>query len=177
MRKTIVLLALLILGGMQVAFAQKTVTGVVISSADNSPMVGVSVQVKGTTTGAISDANGRYSVSVPDDQAVLLFSFIGYEPEEVIVGGQSTIDISLEESVTLVSEIVVTALGIKRDEKSLGYAVTVVNTDDISKNKTINMMESLEGSVSGLNITPPRCRCRIQYANPVARTGCFPGRK
>lgn len=100
---------------MQVAFAQIPVSGVVISSADNSPMVGVSVQVKGTTSGAITDANGRYSVTVPDNQAILVFSFIGYEPEEVTVGGQTTIDISLEEAVTMVSEIVVTALGIKRD--------------------------------------------------------------
>ncbi len=155
MRKPIILLVLLILGGIQVAFAQITVSGKVISSADNSPMVGVTVQVKGTTTGIITDADGRYSLSVPDNEAVLMFSFIGYEPEEVTVGGQTTIDISLEEAVTLVSEIVVTALGIKRDEKSLGYAVTVVKTDDMAKNKTINMMESLEGSVSGLNITPP----------------------
>ncbi|MBN1144303.1 MAG: SusC/RagA family TonB-linked outer membrane protein [Bacteroidales bacterium] len=155
MRKPIILLVLLIIGGIQVAFAQITVSGKVFASADNSPMVGVSVQVKGTTTGIITDANGRYSLSVPDDQAVLVFSFIGYETEEVTVGGQTTIDISLEEAVTLVSEIVVTALGIKRDEKSLGYAVTVVKTDEMSKNKTINLMESLEGSVSGLNITPP----------------------
>jgi len=155
MRKPITLLVFLLLAGIQVAFAQKTITGTVISSADNTPLMGVSVQVKGTTTGGITDANGKFSVSVPDDQAVLVFSFIGFEKEEVTVGGQAIIDISLDESVTMVSEIIVTALGIKREEKSLGYAVTSVSPDDMMKHKTINMMESLEGSVSGLNVTPP----------------------
>jgi TonB-linked SusC/RagA family outer membrane protein len=155
MRKPIILLVFLLLTGLQVAFAQRTVKGTVTTSLDNSPLVGVTIQVKGTNTGTITDANGRFSISVPDDQAVLIFSFIGFETEEITVGGQSTIDISLEESVTLVSEIVVTALGIKREEKSLGYAVTVVHTDDLTKHKTLNMMESLEGSVSGLNVTPP----------------------
>jgi TonB-linked SusC/RagA family outer membrane protein len=155
MRKPITLLVFLLLAGLQVTFAQKTVNGTVTTSIDNSPLVGVTVQVKGTSTGVISDANGRYSLSVPDDQAVLYFSFIGFEPKEITVGGQSIIDVVLDESVTMMSEIVVTALGIKREEKSLGYAVSVVKTDDMVKNKTINMMESLEGSVSGLNVTPP----------------------
>ena len=145
MRKLITLLVFLLLAGLQVAFAQKTVNGVVTTSVDNSPLVGVTIQVKGTNTGVITDADGKYSLSVPDDQATLIFSFIGFEPKEVPVGGQSIIDISLDESVTMVSEIVVTALGIKREEKSLGYAVTVVKTDEMVKNKTLNMMESLEG--------------------------------
>jgi TonB-dependent SusC/RagA subfamily outer membrane receptor len=155
MRKPITLLVFLLMAGIQVAFAQKTVNGTITTSVDNSPLAGVSVQVKGTTTGGITDANGKFSVSVPDDQAILIFSFIGFESEEIPVGGQSIIDISLDESVTLVSEIVVTALGIKREEKSLGYAVTVVETDEILKSKTINIMQSLEGRVSGLNVTPP----------------------
>lgn len=155
MRKPITLLVLLLLASVQVVFAQQTITGVVVSSVDNSALVGVSVQVKGTNTGGITDANGKYSVTVPNDQAVLIFSYIGFEPEEIEVGGQSVINVTLDEAVTLVSEIVVTALGIKREEKSLGYAVTSVNPDEMLKSKTINMMESLEGSVSGLNITPP----------------------
>jgi len=155
MRKPITLLVFLLMAGIQVAFAQKTVNGIVTNFLDNSPLAGVSIQVKGTVTGTITDANGKYSLKVPDDQAVLIFSFIGYEPKEMIVGGQSVIDISLEESVTMVSEIVVTALGIKREEKSLGYAVSVVKTDEILKSKTINIMQSLEGRVAGLNVTTP----------------------
>ena len=150
MRRPITLLVFLLLAGLQVAFAQKTVTGIVTTSADNSPLVGVTVQVKGTNTGAITDANGKFSISVPDDQAVLLFSFIGFEPKEVTVGGQSTIDISLNESVTMVSEIVVTALGIKREAKSIGYSATTVNTDQVTQDNSLNMGNALMGGRRGI---------------------------
>ncbi len=72
MRKPITLLVFLLLISLQAAFAQKTVNGIVTTSVDNSPLVGVTVQVKGTNTGTITDANGKYSVSVPDDQAVFI---------------------------------------------------------------------------------------------------------
>lgn len=155
MQKLTTLLVLLLFAGLQAAFAQKAVTGVVSSATDNSPLIGVSVVVKGTTTGTTTDIDGRYSVNVPNDQAVLQFSFIGYTPQEITVGGQSTINVTLAESAQMMEEVVVTALGIKREAKALGYAVTQVNTEEMLNHKTINMMESLEGKVSGLNITPP----------------------
>jgi TonB-linked SusC/RagA family outer membrane protein len=155
MRKPIIFLVFLFLAGIQVVFSQKTVTGSVVSSTDNSPLVGVTVQVKGTTTGGITDANGKFTVSVPDDQAVLVFSFIGFQPEEIAVGGQSVIDISLLESATLVSEIVVTALGIKRDAKSLGYSATKVDASEIAENNSMNMGNALMGRVAGLNVSAP----------------------
>ncbi|NLA49567.1 MAG: SusC/RagA family TonB-linked outer membrane protein [Bacteroidales bacterium] len=155
MRKLTTLLVFLLFAGLQVAFAQRTITGTVTRADDRSPLAGVTVLVRGTTVGSLTDADGRYSIAVPDNQAVLQFSFIGFTPQEATVGTQSTINVSLAESTMMMDEVVVTALGIKREAKALGYAVTQVNTEEMLSHKTINMMESLEGKVSGLNISPP----------------------
>ena len=155
MRKLTTVLVILLFTGLQAAFAQRTITGRVTSAKDNSPLAGVTIRVKDTGTGAIAGNDGRYSIDVPNNDAVLQFSFIGYNPVEVTVGTQTTINLSMQEVATQMAEVVVTALGIKREEKSLGYAVTAVKTDEMLTHKTTNPMESLEGKVSGLNITPP----------------------
>ncbi|MRR21358.1 SusC/RagA family TonB-linked outer membrane protein [bacterium] len=154
MKKITTLLVLLMFAGLQVAFAQRTVTGNVTNARDNTPLPGVFVVVKGTTAGAMTDANGRFSLAVPNDQAILTLSFIGFATKEVPVGSQSTINVAMEEVETMMGEIVVTALGIKKESKKLGYAVTSVQTDDMLAARTTNMMESLQGKVSGLIITP-----------------------
>ena len=92
---------------------------------------------------------------MPNNEAILLFSFIGLTQKEVPVGTQTTIDVALEEAVKQMNEVVVTALGIKRESKSLGYSATSVTTDELLTNKSANMMSSLEGKVAGLNITLP----------------------
>lgn len=155
MRKFTSLLVFLLFSGIQVAFAQRTVTGRVTAAAENNPLPSVTVVVKGSTSGVLTDADGRFSITVPDNQTVLQFSFIGYTPKEISVGTQTTFAVSLEESVTGLDEVVVTALGIKRESKKLGYAVTSVNTQEMLTNKSTNMMESLVGKISGLNITTP----------------------
>jgi TonB-linked SusC/RagA family outer membrane protein len=155
MRKITTLLVLLLFTGLQVAFAQRTVTGVVTKSNDGSPLPGVTVMVKGTTIGAISDADGKYTISVPNDQAVLQFSFIGFNPKDVPAGSQANLSIALDESTVEMEEIVVTALGIKKESKKLGYAATSVPTEELTTHKSANMMSSLEGKVAGLNVTPP----------------------
>jgi TonB-dependent SusC/RagA subfamily outer membrane receptor len=155
MRKITTVLVFLLFAGLQVAFAQRTVTGRLTKSQDNTPLPGVTVMVKGTTTGAISDADGKFTISVPNDQAVLQFSFIGFNPKEVPVGNQATLNVSLDESTVEMEEIVVTALGIKKESKKLGYAATSVPTEELTTHKSANMMSSLEGRVAGLNVTPP----------------------
>jgi TonB-linked SusC/RagA family outer membrane protein len=175
MRKLITMLVFLLFAGLQVAFAQRTVSGRVTRAADDTPLVGVTVVVKGTPAGIITDADGRFSIPVPNDDAVLQFSFIGFTPQEVIVGTQTTVDVSLEETMLEMAEVVVTALGIKRESKKLGYAITSVNTEEMLTSKTVNMMESLEGKVSGLNITPPAAGAgastQIRLRGQVAFTG------
>ena len=155
MRKLTTLLVLLLFAGIQVAFAQRTITGRVTTATDNTPLPGVTIMVQGTTTGALTDSEGRFSIAVPNNQAVLRFSSIGFTSQDIIVGSQATLDVSLVEAVRGLDEVVVTALGIRKEAKKLGYAVTSIKTDEILSNKTINVMESLEGKVSGLNITPP----------------------
>jgi len=92
---------------------------------------------------------------VPNNEAILQFSFIGLTQKEVTVGTQTTIDVALEEAVKQMNEVVVTALGIKRESKSLGYSATSVTATELSTSKNVNMMQNLEGKVAGLNITLP----------------------
>ncbi len=133
---------------------QKPITGTVTDSK-GVPLAGVNVLIKGTLIGAITDVSGRYSIAVPNNNAILSFSFIGYSPKEVVVGEQSAINIILEEANLVLNEVVVTALGIKRESKSLGYSATSVKTDEMVTNRTTNMMKSLEGKIAGLEIAPP----------------------
>lgn len=175
MRKLTTLLVLLLFAGLQVAFAQRTVTGRVTTATDGSALPGVTVLVRGTTIGSLTDGDGRYSISVPDNQAVLRFSFVGYTEQDITVGTQTVINVSMEEALLQMDEVVVTALGIKRESKKLGYAVSTVDTEEMLTSKTVNMMESLEGKVSGLNITPPSAGAgastQIRLRGQVAFTG------
>ena len=128
------------------------VSGKVTSSADKEGLPGVTVVVKGTQIGVITDINGNYSIEVPNQSATLLFSYIGYVTQEVVVGNRTLIDLELVESVSELDEVVVTALGITRKEKSLGYSVGKVDGDDLNKVVQENVMSSLAGKVSGVTI-------------------------
>jgi TonB-linked SusC/RagA family outer membrane protein len=136
------------------AFAQngRTVTGRITQSDDNSTLPGVSVAIKGTTTGTITDIDGNYTINVPDNNAVLHFSFIGFETQEIVVGSRTTIDVTLVSSLAAIDEVVVTALGIKREEKSLGYSVEKVNSEELTRVVHENVLNSMSGKVSGVTI-------------------------
>jgi TonB-linked SusC/RagA family outer membrane protein len=155
MRKITILLVFLLYAGLQVVLAQKSVTGRVTGSSDNLPLAGVTVVLKGTTTGSSTNNDGNYSIQVPNNQAVLQFSFIGFTTQEVTVGDQSVLNITLAESITRMNEVVVTALGIKKESKRLGYSTATVNNENITTNRTINVGNSLQGKVAGLNISAP----------------------
>ncbi len=133
---------------------QSNVTGT-ITDENGEPFLGVTIIIKGTTRGTTTDTNGNYSIDVPDGNSVLVFSFVGYKTVEVPVGIQRVINISLTPDITSLQEVVVTGLGIRKDSKKLGYAVTSVKTEELTKTRTVNALESLEGKVAGLNITPP----------------------
>ena len=145
---------MLFLGVFMMAFqavAQKTVTGKV-TDEDGLPLPGVSVKVKGTTTGASTNAAGTYSITVNPGQ-VLRFSFIGSVSEERTVGTENTINIVLRSDSKALSEVVVTALGIKKEKKSLGYSVQDIQSEELLKNKQANVINSLNGKIAGVNIT------------------------
>lgn len=113
---------------------------------------GVNIVQKGTTNGTSTDSDGRYSVDVPGD-AVLVFSFVGYATQEVVVGGRTVIDVTMSPDTKSLEEVIVTALGIPKSEKKIGYAATVVKAEDLSVNRTTNFMNSLQGKVAGVNVT------------------------
>lgn len=135
--------------------AQQTlkITGKVTSSLNGFGLPGVSVVIKGTQTGTATSSSGDYTIDVPGADAVLIFSFIGYETQEVIVGGRSIINVELVESVEVLREVVVTALGITREEKSLGFSVGKVDGEDLIRVAQENVINSLAGKMSGVVIS------------------------
>ena len=133
-------------------FAQRTITGTVTSSEDGMPLPGVNVIVQGTTTGSITSADGTYSVDVPAGDISLQFSFIGYEVQVIPVGNASVIDAVLAPSAFEMDEVVVTALGIQRQEKTLTYAQQTVDADELTNTRDINFMNSLSGKAAGVEI-------------------------
>ena len=131
--------------------AQRTVSGVV-SEADGQPLIGVNVLEVGTSNGTISDLDGSYSLSVADG-ASLVFSFTGFDSQTIAVGSQSVINLTLQAGVAL-QEVVVTALGISREKKSLTYSAQTVNTDDLALARDLNVVNSLSGKVAGISVSP-----------------------
>ncbi|NNE16292.1 MAG: SusC/RagA family TonB-linked outer membrane protein [Saprospiraceae bacterium] len=148
--KKIFLFFALLFGCVAMTFAQRTVTG---NITDNSglPLIGANVLVKGTTIGTITDVDGNYSLEVPDGNNMLVISYTGYSTQELDITGTNTVNITLAEGEVL-QEVVVTALGIERDEKSLGYAVTKIDGSDVSRAKETNIVNSLQGKVAGVQI-------------------------
>ncbi len=116
------------------------------------PVPGVTVLIEGTTTGVATDIDGTYTIETPAD-AVLLFSAIGMESQRIPVNNRTVINVTMAESSVLVEEVVVTALGIEKEKKALGYAVQDLKSDEILKNKQTNVINSLAGKVAGVNVT------------------------
>ncbi len=116
---------------------------------------GVSVVVRGTTIGAVTDFEGNYSITVPDASATLMFSFVGMLTQEIGVEGKTVIDIALESTSMELDEVVVTALGVSREKKSLGYSVQEVDGDAVSGTAQSKLCIFLSGKVSGVQIKAP----------------------
>ncbi|SEW19445.1 SusC/RagA family TonB-linked outer membrane protein [Chitinophaga arvensicola] len=134
------------------AYAQtKLISGKVTDAKDGAGLPGVSVGIKGTGKGALTSNDGSYKLEVPNG-SVLVFSFIGYSSKEVPVGSESTINVSLGTDNKDLSEVVVTALGIKREKRTLGYATQEVKGDDIVQTKEVNFLNGLQGKVAGVQI-------------------------
>ncbi|SKB39057.1 SusC/RagA family TonB-linked outer membrane protein [Daejeonella lutea] len=132
----------------------RDISGKVTVAEDGSTLPGVSVRLKGTTAGATTDANGMYRIQVPNSGAVLVFSFIGFTPKEVTVGGQSVVNVALSADSKALEEVVVTTqLGIARQSKSLGYAAQGVNSEELNVNRQSNLLNALQGKVAGATIS------------------------
>jgi len=132
---------------------QLTIHGTVISAADGKSFPGVSIKVKGTGKTTSSSVNGTFSIEVPDEQAVLVFSFVGYIEQEVTVGQQRNITVTLQEKTEGLEEVVVTALGIKRASRSLGYSIGELKSDDVNKVAQDNVLNAMTGKIPGVSIS------------------------
>ncbi len=133
------------------ALAQQEVTGVVHSDTGEL-LPGVSVVIKGTLIGVTSDFDGNYSINSQSPQSVFVFSYLGMKTQEIVVGNRSKIDVVMETSSEQLDEVVVTALGISREKKSLGYSVSEVSGDALDKVPRENVLTGLAGKVSGVSI-------------------------
>jgi TonB-linked SusC/RagA family outer membrane protein len=124
-----------------------------ITDAKGEALIGVSVLVKGTNRGTTTDVSGKYEIMADDASTTLVFSFVGYVRKEVVIGGQSEINITLLEDTQNLSEVVVTALGIKRDKRALGYSVQEISGEAVSTAKEANLATTLAGKMAGVQVT------------------------
>jgi TonB-linked SusC/RagA family outer membrane protein len=131
-------------------WAQQVVSGVVTDAESGEPLEGVSVLVKGTTTGMFTDAAGRYSLRVATGTETLVFSFVGKLRQEVAISGQASINVSMRPDVLELDEVVVTAVGIEANKRQLGYAIQNVGGDELQGSKEVNLINALNSKAAGV---------------------------
>ena len=153
MRKITFLLVFLLLAGVNFAFAQsRTITGKVTSAQDGMGIPGATVFVKGTTVGTTTSIDGEYSLDVRPEHRTLIFRYVGMSTQEITIGEQNTLNVVLESDVMQMDEVVVTALGISREKKSLGYATQEIGGGELSTIKRANVVNSLSGRAAGVQV-------------------------
>ncbi len=151
--KKILMIFVLALSATAIMLGQTVqISGTVTSQDDGLPIPGVSVAVRGTTLGTLTDADGRYTLSVPQTANALVFSFIGMKRVEVAIEGRTRIDLAMESEMVGLEEVVVTAVGISREKRELGYNVQSVSTEVISSRPNADLVNSLSGRASGIQI-------------------------
>ena len=133
--------------------AEKTITGKV-TDENGEGLPGVNILVKGTTTGTITDIDGNYKLSVPDDAAALVFSYVGYLAEEVPIAGQTVVDVSLTPDIASLSEVVVVGYGTQQ-KKEITSAISTLSSEEFNKGNVNNPQQLLQGKVAGLTVTRP----------------------
>ena len=136
-----------------VAMQGRTVTGTVTQASDGDVVIGASVMVKGTQVGTTTDIDGKYSIDVKSDDAVLVFTYVGMNPVNEKVGNRSVIDIVMSENSTVLQEVVVTAMGQVQEKKKLNYAVQALNSDELTAGQSTNFVNSLQGKVAGVQVS------------------------
>ncbi len=154
--------------------AQRTITGTVIDEEDE-PLIGVNVVAKGSPVGTITDFDGNYSIVVPDGTTQLGFSYIGYIVQSIDIGASNVINVTLIEDAQKLGEVVVTALGIPREKKTLSYAVQEVESEEIANSGETNVVAALTGKVAGVQATStsgaPGGSANIRIRGSASMTG------
>ncbi len=146
-------LFLLLFSLLAIAAQARVVTGVVTQASDGDVVIGASVQVKGVKGGVATDIDGKYSINVPNDNAVLVFSFVGLTTKEVKVGSRSVIDVVLEENSQLLEEVVVTAMGQSQAKSKLNFGVQELKSDEVVAGQSTNFVNTLQGKVAGVQVS------------------------
>ena len=150
--KKLSLVLVLALFGVSFIFAQRNITGNVTDEAGEA-LIGVSILAKGSSIGTVTDIDGSYSLKIPDGTTHLIFSYTGFGSQEIELGVSNVVDVSMAEAAEQLSEVVVTALGIERSEKALGYAVQQVDGGDIQRSGASNTVDALVGKAAGVQVT------------------------
>ncbi len=153
----------------------RVISGVVTSAGDGSPLPGVTVAVKGTTIGTITDASGNFHINVPESSDILIFSFVGLATQEVSMGSQSQLNVVMEADLLEIDEVVVTAMGIRKEKKALGYSVQELDESQISGAKNMDISKSLQGKIAGVNVKQssgmPGATSHVTIRGNVSLTG------
>lgn len=129
------------------------IRGTVVDAESKEPLPGVNIQVKNSQVGTITNESGAYTLTVQNENETLIFSYVGYIKQEISISGRQEINVSLVSDIRNLETVVVTALGIKRESKKLGYATSTVNTEAIATNRTNNIGNNLQGKIAGVNVT------------------------
>lgn len=151
LHKWLLILSLCVLTALQAMAQDRTISGRITSAEDGTPIPGANVVVRGSSRGTTTDANGKFSIQARAGQ-VLRFSFIGTVNQDITVANADVINVALKQEASTLNEVVVTALGIKREKRQLGYAVTEVNGQDLANSQRDNFINALQGRVAGLQV-------------------------
>lgn len=143
---------LLLLSSLWASAQDRQLTGVITSSEDGQPLPGVSISIKGTAKGATTNAEGAYQLAVASGNT-LVFSYVGFTSKEVVLGDESTLNIQLQMNASSLSEVVVTALGITREKKALGYSVQEIGGKQLTQARETNLVNALSGKIAGVQVT------------------------
>ncbi|TLV03744.1 SusC/RagA family TonB-linked outer membrane protein [Dyadobacter luticola] len=146
------LMCLLLLTSLHAFAQERAVTGTVTAREDGARLAGVNVLIRGTNTGTQTNAEGGFKMKIPADTTVLILSYIGFVTQEIAVRNRSEINVALVEDTRQLGEVVVTALGIKREEKSIGYAAQRIGGEELSNVRETNLVNSLSGKLAGVQI-------------------------
>ena len=150
MRKILLSLVAVLCASVMVA-QNAQVTGTVTNSEDGEPMIGVTVSVQGTQSGVITDVDGKYAINAPAN-GTLVFQFLGFNPKEIAISGRTVINAVMNPSTIEMEDVVITAMGISRQEKTLGYAATTLKADEIKQVRTPDVTNALAGKIAGVQI-------------------------
>ena len=148
-------LAALLMLAVPAAYAQHRVSGQVVDNASGDPLIGVNIVEVGTQNGTTTDVNGRFALTTASANAQLAFSYIGYERQTVNLAGRATVTVRLAPDNALLDDVVVTAFGIEREQRALGYSVGEVSGDDLAEVRDVNVANALSGKVAGVTVSKP----------------------